>query len=594
MRRSISIVLLSLGALALSGCSALSRGPSHVSNVAPSGLPWGEELIRRALVLGTFDQAYDRTLKGRDGAPQDALLRALFRGQAAYYAGRYDEAAAAFAEAEQLTEQRYTKSASRGVLSVITNDHALRYVPPRTERLFMRYYAMMSRVQSGDIDGAAVDARRLSALLEQWSGDVDPDERATHAALRDVAGAVFEAAGEWNDASVAYRNSALLRGASRTAVDSIEVTRPLGDSATLLLVMESGFVAHYVAQEIAIPMESARSGRQSRGSFAEHIETIGVASVRNPFVDTTTPPVSTSAKHPSRAGRTQAATMRMPGGIAFPRPDRVAVAVPADSAESDSASTASRTSAWLAAFDALPDGGVFADESPAANADVEQQADASPTVAADWTPRRVPRTRYLTDRRHVGGWIQIEWPSLVRSRLPNASALFSLNGVAQARRDSSDTGEWQQSVAVTAALGNSANLSDAVAADARRLRGPRLARLTARTIARVAAVEAVRDKHGDAAGMLAGMFVSAIERADTRAWHLLPGRLVLTRVRVPAGDVRPALQIGAAVNSQVEQLTGASVKPGSVHIFSQRVWRDPAGTPVAASAVASTSGTTPH
>ncbi len=587
MRRSLSIVLLSLTAFALSGCNALGRGPSHVSSVAPSGLPWGEELIRRALVLGTFEQAYDRTLEGRDGAPRDALLRALFRGQSAYYAGRYEDAALAFAEAEQLTEQRYTKSASRGVLAVITNDHALRYVPPRTERLFMRYYAMMARVQSGDIDGAAVDARRLSTLLEQWAGDVDASERATHAALRDVAGAVFEAAGEWNDASVAYRNSALLRGASRAAVDSIEVTRPLGDSATVLLVMESGFVAHYVSQEIAIPLESAGSSRRSRGTFADEIETVGKASARNPFNDTSTAAVSPSISRTVRAGGARETPTRAPGRIPMPRQARVAVGAPADSSERNSVDTSSRTAAWLAALDALPDGGVFADASPDETTRGIAHADAPLSAAADWTPRRVPSTRYLGNRQHSGHWIQIEWPSLVRSRLPEAAALFSLRGVARVRRDSSDSGEWQQAVSVNAQHTNSALLSDAVAADARRLRGPRLARLTARTITRVAAVEAVRDKHGEAAGMLAGLFVSAIERADTRGWHLLPGRLVLTRVTVPAGDVQPALQVGASVNSNVEQMTGMRVSAGSVHIVSRRVWRDPAGAPVTASAVAS-------
>ncbi len=586
MRRSIAIVLLSLTAFALSGCSAWSRGPSHVSSVAPSGLPWGEELIRRALVMGTFDQAYDRTLKGRDGAPKDALLRALFRGQAAYYAGRFEDAASAFAEAEQLTEQRYTKSASRGVLSVLTNDHALHYVPPRTERLFMRYYAMMARVQSGDVDAAAVDARRLSALLEQWAGDVDPAERATHAALRDVAGAVFEAAGEWNDASVAYRNSALLRGASRAAVDSIEVTRPLGDSATVLLVMESGFVAHYVSQEIAIPMETERSARRTRGSFADDIETIGIASARNPFVDTTVSAPSTNIARPSRSGGLQRLPNNYPARMSMPRPDRVAVALPTDSTDPDSVATPSRTSTWLAAFDALPDGGVFADAAPDGNASVEASTDMPFTVASDWTPRRVPRTRYLGNRQHGGNWIQIEWPSLVRSRLPSAAAQFALHGVAHARRDSNDTGAWQRSVLVSAAPSNSANLSDAVGADARRLRGPRLARLTARTITRVAAVEAVRDKHGEAAGMLAGMFVSAIERADTRAWHLLPGRLVLQRVRVPAGSVEPTLVVGAPANAFKQSMSSIALRPGSVHVFSSRVWRDPAGALAGTSAVA--------
>ncbi len=487
LRRFRGLLGMSLVVLAvplLSACSSLFRGTMRTASVAPNGLPWGEELVRRSLMLGTYEQAFVRTRNDRSSMPNDDLLRALFRGQVSYYAGRWAESAEAFAEAERLTEARYTKSASRGVLSVLTNDHALKYVPPRTERLFARYYAMMVRVQSGDVQGAAVEARRLSALLEQSRHDVDPDERATHAALREVAGGVFEAAAEWNDAGVAYRNAALLRGVPRAEVDSLLVARPLGDSATVVLVLESGFVAHYVEHMLAVPLDSREVGQAKL----------------------------------------------------------------------------SHVSQFLAAMENLPSGGVFVDNGAV-----------------------VSGTRYLGDRRAHRTWLEIAWPGLVRPNLPRAPVQFGLSVMSQAHaaQDSVTPGPepWRARWEVPHTGVMTAELSDAIGADARRQRAARLARLTARTVTRVAVVEAVRDQHGEFAGLMAGFFASGLERADTRAWHLLPGRLSLVRATVPAGSVTSRLMVGAGPNALPVAISPFTARAGMVYVLPARVWRDPVEMP---------------
>jgi hypothetical protein len=529
VRRALSLAVLSLAVLTASGCASFWRGTARPVDLAPSGLPWGEEVTRRALVMGSFEQALARTRPKGGGTPGDALLAALFRGQVAYHAGHYDESATAFAEADRLMEQRDTKSASRGVLSLLVNDHALRYVPPRTERLFARYYAMLARLEAGAVDGAVVEARRLSALLEATAADLDPDERALHAALRDVAGAVFEAAGEWNDAGVAYRNAALLRGVARASVDSIAVTAPAGDSATLMLVVERGFAAHYVARSVAIPLDddaTARVGARSR-----------------------------------RGER------------------RVEEA------------TAAR---WLAAFDALPGGGVFADDTWPAGRDEQEEAR---SVAADWTPRTVGGRRPLGPWRGVGRWLEVEWPMLVRSRLPEAPLALSLAAESLAVDDAasdavsvdgapapSGPSAWARRHPLDDGLRSGAAVSDAMGADARRLRGARLLRLAARAATRLVAVEAVREEHGDVAGLVAGLVASTLERADTRGWHLLPGHLTVVRLTVPAGRLAVALAQGAGAEVAASPLRAIEATPGSVHVRATRIWRDRPGSSTMADA----------
>lgn len=647
VHRLVSTALLSLTALAVSGCGAVFGNGFRSVSMAPSGLPWGEEYVRRSLVMGTYDQALERTVKGKDGAPDDEILRALFRGQVAYYAGRWGESAEAFAEADRLTEARYTKSASRGVVSLLTNDNVLRYSPPRTERLFAHYYAMLGRVQSGDVEGAAVDARRLSALLEGSMHDLQAEERPTHAALRDVAGAVFEAAGEWNDASVAYRNAALLRGASRASVDSMVVMRPLGDSATLLLVVESGFVAHYVESALAIPMDDATSSRASgkrRTSPLPIGHHPGTRAADAPSFE----PLPDNGKAARSAEARRAVARAASGGVGetprtfpsvidAPAVDSVLaeqarqqltndvllqrkmaesvaeIAATVESKSSLASFIGTPQSRFSKALDALPFGGVFvadgavlgheahSDLRAVAASDVVASALVATgplvepmTVASDWTPRRTTRTRFLGDRSWNRSWLEIAWPALVRPRLPSAPVTLDVHGLMVARDSASDAERrWEQRTLVPASGVATADITDAVAADAQRLRGARLARLIARTATRVALVEGMREKHGEAAGALASFFVSALERADTRAWHLLPGRLSVVRMTVPAGEINPSLVVGGGGNGVQVTIAPRHAAPGSVHVLPARVWRDPAGGMAPALVAQKVDGTIP-
>jgi hypothetical protein len=266
---------------------------------------------------------------------------------------------------------------------------------------------------------------------------------------------------------------------------------------------------------------------------------------------------------------------------------------------------------WMAALDALPDGGVFDEDiawvaptprpesAVAASGAVAGEVAALETsVAHDWTPRRSVRTHYLGDRWAHRSWMEIAWPTLVRPLLPRVPLHVTLTGVQPPPADRAtdratdrevDRGSWTIAQALVGSASPVASVSDAVGADARRLRGARIARLTARTVSRMAAVEAVRDQHGEAAGLLAGLLVSAVERADTRAWHLLPGRVTVVRLTVPVGEMSAALLQGDGPNAAVTTLPGVQATAGSVHVRTVRVWRDPAGragTTVSAGAAA--------
>lgn len=619
MRRVTLSLALSLVVLSTSGCASFWRGAAGGPSLAPSGLPWGEELTRRALVVGAFDQAMARTARGGDGLPSDRLLAALYRGQVAYHAGRYDESVTAFALAEQLADERATKSVTRGLGSILFNDHTLHYVPTRTERLFARYYALLARLESGDVDAATVEARRLSALLEASASDLDAGERATHAALREVAGAVFESAGEWNDAGVAYRNAALLRGLSRERVDSIRVTAPAADSATLVLVVEEGFAGHLVARSVALPVDApaAETSRRRGRIVASDTPVPGTTVARAP-VPTDALPGRGSGRLRDDASGDVPSSVRTPRGSRGPTSSapRDWSLLPRDARDSltardsvdseprmvaaDSGSTfrrdSSLTDRWLAALAAVPGNGVVEDVAGSRpdslndpNSWTNARTSALESVAADWTPRGARRTRYLGSPWAGNRWHEVAWPMLVRSRLPAAPLALHLFGVARTGSEA-DAEAWSRATdsapssfvalrdpIALGALDAGALIGDAMGADARRRLPAQLARLAARVGTRAAISEAVREEHGDAAGWFVQAVGAAMERPDTRGWHLLPGRLRVVRVTVPAGALRAEVRQGAGPNALPFRVPPIEVAPGAVSVRALRVWRDGVG-----------------
>ena len=208
--------------------------------VGPAGITRPQLRLREALAR----EDYPAALGWRE---DDALLRALNVGVSSYYALQFARSAAVLDSAALLADDRITASLSKGALALITSDLARPYQPRRTERLFIPYYGMLAYARLEQWEDAAVEARRLSALLTQYAQDRTDDERATHATLHYLAGAVFERAGERNEAQVAYRNTrALLPAPSDSGVNHVK-----GDGE-VLVVVERGFVAHRATEAVNV------------------------------------------------------------------------------------------------------------------------------------------------------------------------------------------------------------------------------------------------------------------------------------------------------------------------------------------------------
>jgi hypothetical protein len=505
--RQLGLVVL---AAASTGCASLLGS----YDIAPSGLSAGEDRLRRLLVSGQAPQAFDR---GQRSAPDDEMLHALYHGVLAYHAGQYAEAARALDIAAYIADERMTLSLSRAALSFVTSDLALHYEPSRTERLMIPYYAALARLHLGDTGGAAVEARRLSMLLQRFDDErtaIDPALRAT---LRYVAGAIFDTNG---DADVAYRNAA--------ALDSLlPPYRSATGSGAVLVVLEQGFVAHRVEQALAVMLlpEEVHAIVHGGGEDRALASALVAARILEYAAGMTA--------YPGNGGgaRARFGTLHVPAPHDTPLPS-------------------TRTTTVCTAVQ--PVSGYVSDVNGDTAAAIPRRPQAVRTSTARREQECVQKTEDIEELPYL---LKVAWP-IYRDSHRAAPAQLLVGSDA-------------------AAFSRAADISRGVTADFDAER----ALLTARTIARGTAklaltkgAERKLEEKNEVAGRLLGLLGNVTnvltERADTRSWHLLPAAISVVRVELPPGDHELHVEVGGRRIA----LGPVSVRAGSLNVVPARAW----------------------
>ena len=561
-------------ALGLAGCGGLMKRTMRSYAIAPSGLDVWEDGLRRSFVQGAFDSAYARSVSEKGGGPGDRLLRALYAGAAAHYAGRYVESAQALERASQIADDRYTRSASKGALALVTNDRALSYVPGENERAMVHYYALLTYLKQDDAEGAAVEARRLGALLQRYDDDGrDPMDASTRAMLRYLSGVAFETAGYSEDAGVAYRNARLLlgevrlRGDARLWPDSMARAEPDSTHGDVVVVVEQGFVAHRVDQSRYVRLGDGDSRLLASGGGEGDLDRI-VARIVSSL------------------------TGEADGGLYADRPLPVITLL--DRSRDDSAShgtlvnAKSPPAAPTYAGSATVDRAAAAELLRAAGASrsgigrVPSASRARKEKDADSSRRARPRVAPVSSDPVAAPEAQeVERSSTSSSRAEDA--LLKLAWPAYRRPATGSTRLAVGTDADTTAtpLSLRADLSDAVVADFKRDRAKLLSRLVLRAAARQALTQQASKKHSELGSIVSSIAGDVLERADTRSWHVLPGSVGIVRLRLPVG--RHAIRLAPAGDaSGAARMVGeVEVRAGGVAVLSTRIWPGEAWTPQA-------------
>jgi len=460
-----------------------------------------------------FEQALELTEEGAGDDAGDDLLRELHRAAVLHYDGQYAESNELLQAAELEIEDRFTKSVSRAALSVLTNDRVLAYNPPAFERIMLHYYGALNYLALNDPDEAAVEARRLSALLVRESdGRADARDDRFRRSLHYFAGAVFEVAGETNAAEVAYRNawegwdrspgrserdsswqadSSLARGvAALTPALIARDAGPPADSGEVVLLLESGFVAHRVERALAVPIFSNDLSRLKSGDDARRYDA-GLCVASRSLGSRAAIDVEDCARPSGKSlFVVTVAWPEMRRSSETVRGVRLA-AFPADRRENP---------AFAAGLTAPGAGGV------------------RPGTLADSTS---VRTRLTIDLSSVAtSEFDVRIGGIVAKAIVRAAAKYSI--VQAVKKE--------------------------VKEDNKTL--------------------------GDIVGLIGNAAAVASERADTRSWHLLPGAIRVARLSLPAGthDLSVELESSPGARPKSISLGRVTVRPGSVTILPYRAW----------------------
>ena len=154
-------------------------------------------------------------------------------GLVAHYANHFTESNTALDLAGDIAEDRYTKSVSKELGSLVTSDKLRPYTGTRYERLLSHYYRALNYVYLNQLDGALVECRRATNLINYFKGENEKYDFFGTAFLAHFSGMLFEAAGEWNDALISYKQAAeYYKNAS--AKTGVETPDDIGDTLVRL------------------------------------------------------------------------------------------------------------------------------------------------------------------------------------------------------------------------------------------------------------------------------------------------------------------------------------------------------------------------
>ena len=146
-------------------------------------------------------------LEKADPAP-DRLLYRLEKGLMLHYLGDYEASNQQFEKAERLIDKRITRSLSRELASLLTNDAVRKYAGEEFESVLINYYRALNYQYLDQPQEALVECRKANLKLEKYAAAAEYElTYKNDAFLQYVTGLFFEAQEEWNDAYISYRDA---------------------------------------------------------------------------------------------------------------------------------------------------------------------------------------------------------------------------------------------------------------------------------------------------------------------------------------------------------------------------------------------------
>lgn len=197
-----TLIIPCLLCLAITGCGFSGNHYLLIEQSLLAGDPQ-----RAATIVEQTENEYGA--KGR-------LLYAMDRGMVLQLAGQYQQSSAALARAEEEVERLYTRTIRSETAAFLTNDNLLPYEGDAYEHVMINVVNALNYAVQGELQDALVEVRRLDHRLNVLSDTVkDANKYRNDGFARYVSGIVYEAAGDLNNAFIAYRNAYEAYGSMR-------------------------------------------------------------------------------------------------------------------------------------------------------------------------------------------------------------------------------------------------------------------------------------------------------------------------------------------------------------------------------------------
>lgn len=143
-----------------------------------------------------------------DYGDRNALLYYLDRAFLLHLSGRYEESNGFFEKAASEIERHYTQSVSTHAGAMLTNDNLLPYEGEDFETVLVHLFSALNYAALGRWDDALVEARQVDARLNLLNDRyTQKNVYKEDAFARYLAGILYQARGESNDAFVSYRKA---------------------------------------------------------------------------------------------------------------------------------------------------------------------------------------------------------------------------------------------------------------------------------------------------------------------------------------------------------------------------------------------------
>lgn len=180
-------------------------------------------LIEQNLLAGNPAQAAAIVEQAeKEYGAKSRVLYGMDRGLTLQLAGDYQQSTMVLEQAEEAVERLYTRTIRSETAAFLTSDNALPYEGDAYEHVMINIVKTLNFAVQGDVQEALVEARRIDHRLNLLSDRVKESRGYRNDGFaRYLSGILYEAAGDLNNAFIAYRNAfeayEAMRGWSRIA-----------------------------------------------------------------------------------------------------------------------------------------------------------------------------------------------------------------------------------------------------------------------------------------------------------------------------------------------------------------------------------------